>query len=110
MPFAAFLAGERHFTKLFEPAERRALQGFFWSGGRLVLSILDNLKPVFEVLTPSEAGWARDRITGLPDIGIAHVWSIPISGRRPATCSPARRTRSLRRRYFSCLRLPDRSC
>ncbi|HEY1432390.1 MAG TPA: S9 family peptidase, partial [Stellaceae bacterium] len=44
MPFAAFLAGERHFTKLFEPAERRALQGFFWSGGRLVLSILDDLK------------------------------------------------------------------
>src|SRR5208283_2106043 len=30
--FAAFLAGDRRFTKLFEPAERRALQGFFWSG------------------------------------------------------------------------------
>jgi prolyl oligopeptidase len=76
--FAAFLAGGRHFTKLFEPAERRALQGFFWSGGRLVLSILDNLKPVFEVLTPSETGWARQRITGLPDIGVAHVWSLDV--------------------------------
>jgi prolyl oligopeptidase len=75
---AAFLAGDRHFTKLFEPAERRALQGFFWSGGRLVLSILDNLKPVFEVLTPSETGWARQRITGLPDIGVAHVWSLDL--------------------------------
>src|SRR5262249_33654733 len=32
--FAAFLAGDRRFTKLFEPAARRALQGFFWSGGR----------------------------------------------------------------------------
>jgi prolyl oligopeptidase len=78
MSFAAFLAGDRHFSKLFEPAERRALQGFFWSGGRLVLSILDNLKPVFEVLTPSDAGWARDRITGLPDIGVAHVWSLDV--------------------------------
>jgi prolyl oligopeptidase len=78
VPFAAFLAGDRHFTKLFEPAERRALQGFFWSGGRLVLSILDDLKPVFEVLTPSEAGWTREPITGLPDIGVAGVWSLDV--------------------------------
>ena len=52
--FAAFLAGDRHFTKLFEPAERRALQSFFWCGSRLVLSVLDDLRPVFEALTPSE--------------------------------------------------------
>jgi prolyl oligopeptidase len=76
--FAAFLAGDRHFAKLFEPAERRALQGFFWSGGRLVLSILDDLKPVFEVLTPSETGWAHARIDGLPDTGVAHVWSLDV--------------------------------
>jgi prolyl oligopeptidase len=76
--FAAFLAGDRQFAKLFEPAERRALQGFFWSGGRLVLSILDNLKPVFEVLTPSAAGWARQRVTGLPDIGVADVWPLDV--------------------------------
>ena len=76
--FAAFLAGDRHFTKLFEPAERRALQGYFWNGGRLVLSILDDLKPVFEVLTPSEGGWSRERITGLPEIGVAHVWALDV--------------------------------
>ena len=76
--FPAFLAGDRSFTKLFEPAERRALQGFFWSGGRLVLSILDDLKPVFEALTPSEAGWSRERITGLPDIGVANVWPLDV--------------------------------
>jgi prolyl oligopeptidase len=75
---AAFLAGGRDFTKLFEPAERRALQGFFWSGGCLVLSVLDDLKPVFEVLTPSETGWSRDSINGLPDIGVAHVWSLDV--------------------------------
>src|SRR5206468_8394485 len=62
--------------KLFEPAERRALQGFFWCGGRLVISILDDLKPVFEVLTPGETSWARERISGLPDIGVAHVWPL----------------------------------
>ena len=78
MNFAALLAGDRNFTKLFEPAERRALQGFFWAGGRLVLSILDDLKPVFEVLTPSDAGWSRERITGLPDTGVAHLWPLDI--------------------------------
>jgi prolyl oligopeptidase len=76
--FAAFLAGDRRFAKLFEPAERRALQGFCWSGGRLVLSILDDLKPVFEALVPSEAGWSHERITGLPDIGVANVWPLDV--------------------------------
>jgi prolyl oligopeptidase len=76
--FAAFLAGDRGFTKLFEPAERRALQGFFWSGDRLVLSILDDLTPVFEALTPSDAGWSRERITGVLDIGVAHLWALDV--------------------------------
>ena len=78
LSFSAFLAGDRRFTKLFEPAERRALQGFFWSGGRLHLSILDDLKPVFEALTPSETGWSGERITGLPDIGVANVWPLDV--------------------------------
>src|SRR6267143_5014560 len=76
--FAASLAGDRHFTKVFEPAARRALQGFFWSGGRLALSILDDLKPVFEVLTPGETSWSRERIRGLPDIGVANVWPLDV--------------------------------
>src|SRR5271163_2130395 len=76
--FPSFLGGDRLFTKLFEPAERRALQGFFWSGGRLHLSILDDLKPVFEALTPSETGWSRELITGLPDIGVANVWPLDV--------------------------------
>jgi len=74
--FPAFLTGDRGLTKLSEPAERRALQGFFWSGGRLVLSILDDLQPVFEALTPSDAGWSRERVTGLPDTGVANVWPL----------------------------------
>ncbi|MGH7046824.1 MAG: prolyl oligopeptidase family serine peptidase [Stellaceae bacterium] len=76
--FPAFLAGDRRFSKLFEPGERRALHGFFWCGNRLVLSILDDLKPVFEALAPSDTGWSRERITGLPDIGVAHVWALDV--------------------------------
>jgi prolyl oligopeptidase len=73
---SAFLAGDRHFAIVFEPAPRRALQSFFWSSGRLVLSILDELKPVFEVLTPSATGWARTGLPGLPNIGVVDVWRL----------------------------------
>jgi len=69
----AFLAGARDFTVLFEPGERRALEHFFWSDGQLVVSILDELKPVFEVLTPSATGWARSKLSGLPEIGVVSV-------------------------------------
>jgi prolyl oligopeptidase len=73
---SAFLAGDRDFAVVLEPAPRRALQGLFWSGGRLVLSILDELKPVFEVLTPSATGWARTSLPGLPKIGVVDVWRL----------------------------------
>jgi len=72
--FEAFLKGDRDFEILFEPEERRALQGFFWCGGRLVLSILDNLRPVFERLTPGTGPWPRERVTGLPEDGVASLW------------------------------------
>ena len=75
---SALLAGERAFTALFEPGERRALQHFFWTDGRLVLSILDELRPVFEVVEPSASGWARTQIGGLPEIGVATVWRFDI--------------------------------
>jgi prolyl oligopeptidase len=76
--FAAFLAGDRQMARLFEPAGRRALRGFFWCGGRLVLSVLDNLRPVFEALTPSAAGWSREPITGLPEFGVANLWPLDV--------------------------------
>jgi prolyl oligopeptidase len=41
MSLSAFIAGDRNFSVVFEPGPRRALQGFFWSDGRLVLPILD---------------------------------------------------------------------
>ena len=73
---AAFLGGNRQFDILFEPGPRRALQGFFWSAGRLVLSILDELRPVFEIATPHADGWTREQLRGLPDIGVADVWPL----------------------------------
>ena len=68
----------RDFTVLFEPGERRALQGFFWCDGRLVLSILDELQPVFEVLTPSARRLGAHEAAGLPEIGVVNVWPLDI--------------------------------
>jgi prolyl oligopeptidase len=73
---SAFLAGDRNFAVVFEPGPRRALQGLFWSVGKLVLPILDELRPVFEVLTPSATGWSRDKLPGLPAIGVVDVWRL----------------------------------
>lgn len=74
----ALMGGNRDFAVLFEPAGRRVLQSFFWSAGRLVLSILDNLQPVFETLTPSGDGWGREALTGLPAIGVVDVSPLDI--------------------------------
>lgn len=71
---AAFLGGDRNFAVLFVPGDRRVLDGQFWCNGKLVLSILDNLQPVFEVLTPSAAGWTRTELPVEPKNGVANVW------------------------------------
>jgi prolyl oligopeptidase len=71
---AAFLRGDRNFAVLFVPGERRVLDGYFWCNGKLVLSILDNLQPAFEMLTPSAAGWGRVELPVEPKNGVANVW------------------------------------
>jgi prolyl oligopeptidase len=73
---SAFLAGDRNFSVVFEPGPRRALQGLFWAAGKLVLPILDELQPAFEVATPSADGWALSRLPGLPNIGTVDVWRL----------------------------------
>ncbi len=72
----AFLAGERNFATLFEPGPRRALQGFFWTGGRLVISVLDELRPELFVLTPSAEGWSQTTVPSFPRIGTVHAWRL----------------------------------
>jgi len=72
--FEAFLAGSRDFATLFEPAERRSLQGFFWSNGQLVLNILDDLRPVYRVVTPGD--WSEAALDGLPALGTVAAWPL----------------------------------
>ncbi|GLH80903.1 peptidase [Bradyrhizobium sp. SSBR45G] len=73
---SAFLAGARDFVPVFEPGPRRALQGLSWAGGCLVLSILDELRPRFEVWTPSAQGWSQQRLLGLPELATVNLWPL----------------------------------
>ncbi len=70
----ALLAGDRGFTIVFEPAPRRALQGFFWAAGRLVLSVLDDLRPVY--LTLAQGDWRPEPLGGLPAVGTVNAWPL----------------------------------
>jgi prolyl oligopeptidase len=72
---SAFLAGDRTFHVVFQPGERRALRSFFWVGGKLVLSILDDLTPTFEIVDPGQ-GWSAAQLKGLPKIAAANVWPL----------------------------------
>lgn len=72
----AFLAGARDVVVVFEPSERRSLQGFFWSQGRLVLTVLDELRPEFYALSPPD--WTPQRLRGLPDLGTVSVWPLDV--------------------------------
>lgn len=74
----SFLGGSRDFATLFTPGERRALQGFFWCAGRLVVSALDELRPRFTVFTPGSSlgGWTGAPVAGLPEAGVANLWPL----------------------------------
>jgi prolyl oligopeptidase len=72
---ADFRAGDRRFSVLFTPGDRRSLQGFFWCDDKLVLAILDNLAPVFEILVPA-ANWRRATLATLPKMGVVSVWPL----------------------------------
>ncbi|MFH1342504.1 MAG: prolyl oligopeptidase family serine peptidase [Pseudomonadota bacterium] len=76
MSLSRFLAGERDFQILCEAGPRRAVQNLFWAGEKLVISILDELRPVFEVWTPAADGWTRGKLPGLPEIGVVDVWRL----------------------------------
>jgi len=73
---SAFLVGDRDFKVVFDSAPRRALQGLFWADGKLVLSILDELRPVFEICTPAQDGWSSTLLPGLPAVATVDVWRL----------------------------------
>jgi prolyl oligopeptidase len=70
----AFLDGDREFCVLFEPAPRRAIQTFFWSGECFVLGWLDDLCSVYVRRYPDQ-DWREEPVAGLPALGTFQLWS-----------------------------------
>jgi prolyl oligopeptidase len=71
----AFLDGARDFRILFVPAPRRSAQGFFFSGPYLIIAVLDDLRPVFLRVRPSD-DWHIEPVEGLPSVGTVDLWSL----------------------------------
>ena len=71
---SAFLAGDRRFATILEPASRRALQGMFWAAGKLVLAD------------------PRRIATGLRSLDAVHRW---LDLRQPAGITQNRHDRRL---------------
>jgi prolyl oligopeptidase len=67
--FEAFLQGDRHFDVLFEPTERTSLAGFSPTLHHILLDVLDNVRSRLDVLTHTAAGWRREPLPGVPEIG-----------------------------------------
>ncbi|RVT97544.1 S9 family peptidase [Rhodovarius crocodyli] len=69
------LAGAPDCRVIFTPGERTALQGFFWCDGRLVVSVLDELRPRFTIFTPG-GDWQGRELSGLSENGVASLWPL----------------------------------
>ena len=72
---AGFLAGASGFRVLFSPDARRSIQGFFFAEERLVVQVLDDLRPVSIIITPAE-DWAQAPLADLPQVGTVSVWRL----------------------------------
>ncbi|MCI4663513.1 MAG: prolyl oligopeptidase family serine peptidase [Neomegalonema sp.] len=73
---SALVAGAPAFTRLFTPTPRCALEAFSWAGERLVLAILDELRPRFELRLPRADEWAAVELPGGPAFGVADMWRL----------------------------------
>jgi prolyl oligopeptidase len=50
----------------------------FWSAGRLIVDVLEDLRPTYRVFEPGLGGWTERPLTGLPALGSVHLW--PLDG------------------------------
>jgi prolyl oligopeptidase len=72
MDWARFLAGERDFQMLFEPAPRRSLTDFTTTRNFILLNELDNIRGRIYVLVQQDGKWAREALP-TPEYGTLTV-------------------------------------
>ncbi|MFM9939053.1 MAG: prolyl oligopeptidase family serine peptidase [Hyphomicrobiaceae bacterium] len=70
----AFRAGDRQFTRLFTPSPRVALDGYLPMQGKVVLSLLDNVKTRIQLAERHADGrWTSAPMAGLPANSTLHL-------------------------------------
>ncbi len=73
--FEAYLKGERNFTVLFEPTERRSLSGTSATKNYLLLNVMDNVRSRPLMLRYDTGKWAPTEVDA-PDFGTVSLWGI----------------------------------
>ena len=71
-----FLKGDRAFDVLFEPTDRKSLDGFGATKNHFLLNELDNIRNRLYVLTHKDGKWLREPLKGSPEIGTANASAI----------------------------------
>ncbi len=74
--YKKWMKGKGELTVLFEPTESRSLSSFGFTDNHLYLNLLDDVKSVIEVHTPSSTGWAKRPLQGVPELGKVSVSAV----------------------------------
>jgi prolyl oligopeptidase len=64
--FERFLLGERKFSMLYEPTDRKALAGVTPTRHRIIVNELDNVRNRVVVLSRAKGKWTRTPLRGMP--------------------------------------------
>nr|WP_189442488.1 prolyl oligopeptidase family serine peptidase [Rhodanobacter panaciterrae] len=76
--FDSFMAGNAHFTVLFQPDAHTSLDSYAWTRHHLILNLMDDVKSRLEVLTQPlmatpTGDWKREAMPGAPAMSTISV-------------------------------------
>jgi prolyl oligopeptidase len=71
-----YLAGARDLDVLFTPTDTTALADVTVTRHHVVLTVLDDVKSVVTVLAPTEVGWGKRALEGVPALGTVEVGAV----------------------------------
>ena len=76
--FAAFMAGARDFSVLFEPTATSFLQGFDATRGAIAFKVLDDVRSRIFAARPDGAGWRVEQLRGFPEEAVVDISGIDV--------------------------------
>ncbi|PQO34138.1 S9 family peptidase [Bremerella cremea] len=75
--FDAYMKGERKFSVLFEPTDRKSLAGYSSTKNFMLVNELDNVRNKIYLWTPNEDGtWKQEPLPGVPEFGKVSVGAV----------------------------------